>query len=140
MDEAWPLAVYFLLVVAVVTALVAFSYFLGERHGTRATNEPFEAGIVAVGDARLRLSAKYYLVAMFFVIFDVEALFIYAWAVALRETGWPGYIEALIFIGVLLAALVYLWRLGALDWGPRRRDRTLSNMPRGRPADALEPH
>lgn len=62
-----------------------------------------------------------YLVAMFFVIFDLEAVFLVAWAVALREVGWAGYIEVLIFVGVLVIALIYLWRLGALDWGPRRR-------------------
>jgi NADH-quinone oxidoreductase subunit A len=68
------------------------------------------------------LSAKFYLVAMFFVIFDLEAVFIFAWAIAVRETGWNGYAEAMLFITVLLATLVYLWRVGALDWrqGSRR--------------------
>jgi NADH-quinone oxidoreductase subunit A len=116
----WPLALYAVLVVAVVAGLVAASYVLGERYRTRATSAPFESGVLPVGSARLRLSAKYYLIAMFFVIFDVEALYLYAWAVALREAGWPGFIEALVFIVILLAALVYLWRLGALDWGPPR--------------------
>ena len=119
----WPLVVYFVLAVALVAALVALSYYLGERHKPRPEDEPFESGIVTVGYARVRLSAKYYLVAMFFVIFDVEALFLYAWAVAARELGWQAYIEALVFIGILLAALVYLWRLGALDFGPERRKR-----------------
>jgi NADH-quinone oxidoreductase subunit A len=135
----WPLVLYSVLVIVLVAALVAVSYVLGERGGTRATDEPFEAGIVSVGDARLRLSAKYYLVAMFFVIFDVEALFIYAWAVALREAGWPGFVEAAIFIGILVAALVYLWRLGALDWGPTRRTRKPQAVPSGRSTRALEP-
>jgi NADH-quinone oxidoreductase subunit A len=61
---------------------------------------------------------------MLFVIFDLEAVFIYTWAVVAREAGWPGYIEILIFIGVLVAALVYLWRIGALDWGPHRPERS----------------
>jgi len=121
MDAAWPLILYFFLVIALVAGLVALSSVLGERHRARAADEPFESGIVTVGDARLRLSAKYYLIAMFFVIFDVEALFLYAWAVAVREAGWTGYVEAMIFIVILLAALVYLWRIGALDWGPPRR-------------------
>ena len=116
----WPLLVYFLLVVALMTGIVALSYVAGERHSARAADEPFESGIVTVGFARLRLSVRFYLIAMFFVIFDVEALFLYAWAIALREAGWAGYIEALIFIGILLAALAYLWRLGALDWGGSR--------------------
>ena len=67
------------------------------------------------------VSAKFYLVAMFFVIFDLEAVFIFAWAIAARELGWAGYCEILVFIAILLAALAYLWRLGALDWSPSRR-------------------
>ncbi len=131
----WPLVVYSALVIVLIGALVAFSYVFGERHRTRATNEPFEAGIVPVGDAHLRLSAKYYLIAMFVVIFDVEALFLYAWAVAVREAGWSGFIEAVIFIAILLAALIYLWRIGALEWGSSRRQA----IRRGTRAHALEP-
>jgi NADH-quinone oxidoreductase subunit A len=84
--------------------------------------------VVSVGNARLRFSAKFYLTAMFFVIFDVEALFLYAWAVSVRESGWPGFIEAAIFILVLLAGLIYVWRIGALDWAPdsRRKKNTQS--------------
>ena len=124
----WPLALYFGLVLVVVGAMLGISYVLGERHKERATGEPYESGIVTTGSARVRLSAKFYLVAMFFVIFDLEAVFIFAWAIAFREVGWLGYIEILIFIGVLAAALVYLWRVGALDWGysraPSRGTRT----------------
>lgn len=65
--------------------------------------------------------SQFYLVAMLFVIFDLESVFIYAWAIALRPAGWPGYMAILAFIGLLLAALVYLWRIGALDWGPKPR-------------------
>lgn len=116
----WPLVVYFLIVVAMMAALVALSYFLGERHSARAADEVFESGVVTVGDAHLRLSAKFYLIAMFFVIFDVESVFLYAWAVALREAGWAGFAEAFVFVAVLAATLAYLWRLGALDWAPWR--------------------
>jgi len=114
----WPLIAYFAAVVALAAAMVGLSYGLGQRHRERATGEPYESGIVSTGTARLRVSAQFYLVAMFFVVFDLEAAFIFAWAIAFRELGWAGYIEILIFIGVLLAALVYLWRMGALDWGP----------------------
>ena len=69
----------------------------------------------------MRLPAKFYLVAMFFVIFDVEALYLYAWAVSVRESGWTGFIEATIFILILFAGLVYLWRVGALKWAPSMR-------------------
>ena len=115
--EIWPLVAYFLLVIALIAGVLILSHLTGERHRAGAANEPFEGGIVTVDLARLRLSAKFYLIAMFFVIFDVEAVFLFAWAVAFRELGWAGYIEAAIFIGVLVAALAYLWRLGALDWG-----------------------
>jgi NADH-quinone oxidoreductase subunit A len=117
----WPLAVYIVIVVTLIAGMLWLSYVVGERHRSRATNEPFESGIVPVGYARFRMPAKFYLIAMFFVIFDLEAVFLFAWAVAVREVGWAGYIEALVFIGILVAALVYLWRLGALDWAPKKR-------------------
>jgi NADH-quinone oxidoreductase subunit A len=101
--------------------MLGLSFVLGQRHRNRATGSPYESGILSQGSARVRFSAKFYLVAMFFVIFDVEAVFISAWTVAVRETSWTGYAEALVFIAVLLAALVYLWRVGALDWGQGSR-------------------
>jgi len=104
-----------------VAAILAVSYLLGQRHQEHATGAPYESGILSQGSARVRLSARFYLVAMFFVIFDLEAVFLFAWAVAGRELGWAGYCEVLVFIGVLMAGLVYLWRLGALDWADRRR-------------------
>ncbi|MBI4962677.1 MAG: NADH-quinone oxidoreductase subunit A [Desulfomonile tiedjei] len=126
----WPLALYFFAVLAIVAAMVGISFVLGERHRQRTTGEPFESGIAPTGSARLRFDARFYLLAVFFVIFDLEALFIFAWAVAVRELGWAGYIEIVVFIGILLAALVYLWRVGALEmatarqkapWTPRNR-------------------
>jgi NADH-quinone oxidoreductase subunit A len=118
----WPLGVYLVIVVLLVVAMLGLSFVLGQRHHNRATGTPYESGILSQGSARVRLSAKFYLVAMFFVIFDLEAVFIFAWAIAVRETGWTGYAEATSFIAVLLATLVYLWRVGALDWrqGSRR--------------------
>lgn len=112
----WPLVVYVALVLVLVGAMLGLSYVLGQRHHERSTDSPYESGILSEGSARVRISAKFYLVAMFFVIFDLEAVFIFAWAVAVRETGWAGYIEVFIFIFVLGAALLYLWRVGALDW------------------------
>jgi NADH-quinone oxidoreductase subunit A len=116
----WPFVVYFAAVIAVVVGMTVISFFLGERHHERATNEPYESGIKSTGSAHLRFSIKFYLVALFFVVFDVESMFIFAWAIAFREAGWAGYISILVFIGVLLAALVYLWRAGALDWGTNK--------------------
>jgi NADH-quinone oxidoreductase subunit A len=117
----WALGIYFVIVVVLVAAMLAVSYLLGQRHDEVATGSPYESGIVSAGSAHVRLSAKFYLVAMFFVIFDLETVFIFSWAVAGRELGWPGYWELLIFSCILIAALIYLWRLGALDWGDIQR-------------------
>ncbi|MDA8098559.1 MAG: NADH-quinone oxidoreductase subunit A [Nitrospiraceae bacterium] len=116
----WPLALYFLAAVVAIVALLALSSILGQRHRERSTGEPYESGIVPTGSARVRFDIKFYLVAVFFLLFDLEAVFLYAWAVSVREAGWPGYLEALIFIAVLAAALAYLWREGALEWGKRK--------------------
>ncbi len=117
----WALGIYFVLVLLLVIAMLVVSYLLGQRHHEHATDSPYESGIVSAGSAHVRLSAKFYLVAMFFVVFDLEAAFIFSWAIAGHELGWRGYWEMVIFIGVLVVALVYLWRLGALDWYVVRR-------------------
>jgi NADH-quinone oxidoreductase subunit A len=117
----WPLGAYFVAVVIILAGMIGLSYVLGERHREKQTAEPYESGIVPTGSARVRFDIKFYLIAMFFVIFDLEAVFIFAWAVSLRENGWPGYIEMMIFIGVLVATLVYLWRVKALEWGKDSR-------------------
>jgi NADH-quinone oxidoreductase subunit A len=117
-----PLIVYSTLVVFVTVVMLA-SYVLGQRHWEPGTSTPYESGIVSEGSARVRLSARFYLVAMFFVVFDLEAVFLFAWAGAAREAGWAGYWEVVIFIGVLLAALIYLWGVGALDWATERPKR-----------------
>jgi NADH-quinone oxidoreductase subunit A len=118
----WPLVAYFVIVVVLVAAILFVSYLLGPRHSEPATGEPYEGGIVSEGSGHVRFSVRYYLVAMFFVIFDLEAVFVYAWAGSVRELGWAGYCEIVVFMGLLAAALLYLWRVGALDWSrePRR--------------------
>jgi NADH-quinone oxidoreductase subunit A len=117
--DLWPLVVYLTIVGMLVVAMLSVSFVLGQRHQDRATGFPYESGILSEGSARVRLSAKFYQVAIFFVIFDLEAVFLFAWAIAVRETGWAGYAEVLAFIMVLLATLAYLWRVGALDWRQR---------------------
>ena len=112
----WPLVAYFVFVIFLVAAVLAVSYLIGPRHSEAATGEPYEGGIVSEGSARVRLSVRYYMVAMFFVVFDLEAVFLFAWATAVRELGWAGYCEVVLFVGVLFAALAYLWKIGALDW------------------------
>jgi len=116
----WPLVVYFLASVAIVAGMITLSYILGQRHKGRATGEPYESGMVATGPAHVRFDVKFYLVAMFFVIFDIEAVFIFGWSIAVREVGWAGYVEILVFIAIMVCALVYLWRIGALEWGSRK--------------------
>ena len=120
-ERFWTLGIYFLIVLFLVAAMLAVSYVLGQRHDEPATGQPYESGILSEGSARVHISAKFYLVAMFFVIFDLEAVFIFAWSVAARDLGWTGYWEIFVFIAILAAALFYLWRLGALDWGPSQR-------------------
>lgn len=117
----WSLIAFCIGVVFLCVFMLTVPQLLGGRTKGRAKHEAFESGVVSVGSARMRLSAKFYLVAMFFVIFDVEALYLYAWSTAVRESGWAGYIEVLVFILVLLAGLVYVWRIGALDWAPEGR-------------------
>jgi NADH-quinone oxidoreductase subunit A len=119
--QHWALAVYVIGAICICLTMIGVAALLGGRAYGRAKNRPFESGIESVGNARLRFSAKFYLVAMFFVIFDVEALYLFAWSVSVRESGWVGFIEATIFITLLLVGLIYLWRIGALDWAPKKR-------------------
>jgi len=120
MSAVVSLAVYFVVVVALVGLLMIVTHLSGERHFELGTGTPYESGVPITGSARLRLSADFYLVAMFFVIFDISAVYLFAWAVAARELGWPGYVAALVFMVESAAGLAYLWRKGAFDWGARR--------------------
>ena len=115
----WPLGLYAAVVIALVAAMLVVSWLLGERHVERATSQPYESGIAPTGGARLRFSVGFYVIAVAFVVFDLEAVFLFAWAIAAAELGWAGYVEAMIFIGVLVSALVYVWRRHAFDWGLR---------------------
>lgn len=124
--EFWSIAVYVTAAVLLCGIMLGLSAVLGGKSGARARNEPFESGVVSASPERLRLSAKFYLVAVFFVIFDVEALFLYAWAISVRESGWAGFAEATVFITILLVSLFYLARTGALDWAPQARLRRSS--------------
>ena len=117
----WPLLIYFIVVVILAVGMLAVAYVIGERHREPGTTDPYESGVLPTGSARVRIPADFYLIAMFFVIFDLAVVFIITWAIAIRAVGWSGYIGVSVFIGVLLAALGYLWRTGALDWGPGKR-------------------
>jgi len=117
----WAFALYAVLVLIIAGSMIVLSAMLGERHKERFTDQPYEGGILSEGSARVRFPVKFYMMAMFFVVFDLESVFLYTWAVAARDLGWLGYGEALVFIVVLMATLVYLWRLGALDWSPETK-------------------
>lgn len=117
----WPLAAHFAVVVGLVAAILGISALLGERHRERATGEPYESGIPPTGSARVRFSPHFYVVALLFVLFDLEAAFLFAWVAAAAELGWRGYAGMMAFVVILTVGLVYEWRQGALDWGPRPR-------------------
>jgi NADH-quinone oxidoreductase subunit A len=133
-DPFWPLLMYFFLVLLVIAAMLGAPALLGERHrrkplrrDERGTAMAYESGIAPTGDAQLRVPLQYYLIAMLFVMFDLEAVYLYGWALVASEAGWMGFMEVAVFIALLMTALVYLWHVGALDWS-LQRDRV-----RGRP-------
>ncbi|MEJ2530826.1 MAG: NADH-quinone oxidoreductase subunit A [Halioglobus sp.] len=122
----WPFLVYAAAVLLLVATMLGLSWLLGQRRANRATNMPFESGVLSVGTPQIHISVEFYLVAIFFVIFDLETVFIFAWAVAFFELGWEGFAAIGIFIAILAVALVYELRTGALDWGIKSRtDRPL---------------
>ena len=117
----WPFVWYAVMAMAIAALMVGLSYLLGERHEEKVTGEPYESGIPPTGNARFRYTSHFYLIAMFFVIFDLDAAFIITWAVSFRELGIPGYLGMLVFIGILLVVLIYELGIGALDFGPNGR-------------------
>jgi NADH-quinone oxidoreductase subunit A len=96
---------------------VLISRFLGPNNPTPEKMAPYECGMPAVGDARERQSIRFYLIAMIFLLFDIEVAFLYPWAMALRDLGWNGFVQVVLFLLLLLAGYVYVWRKGVLDWG-----------------------
>jgi NADH-quinone oxidoreductase subunit A len=106
--------------VAFAAVMILLSSVLGPHNPTPEKLAPYECGMPAVGDARERQSVKFYLVAMVFLLFDIEVAFLYPWAVALRDLGWTGLLQIVAFFVVLLVGYIYIWRKGVLDWGPAR--------------------
>lgn len=122
----WPFVIYVIVVFLMVGGQIVLSHYVGERHRDRATGTPYESGVVSTGTARLRFSATFYLVAMIFVVFDLETVYLISWSIVLEEAGWSGYLKMLVFVGVLSLSLVYLWRVGALEAGPPKRQARLA--------------
>ena len=117
-----PLLIHFILAGALATALVTLSWIIGFRKPTRAKLSPYECGMTPIGDARERFSVKFYLVAMLFILFDVEAVFLYPWAIILKDLKAHGQAvfgisEMFVYIGIVLVGFWYIWKKGALDWG-----------------------
>jgi len=123
--------IYGLAALGVIAFMIGFSHILGERHEARFRNEPFEAGMPLTGDARIKYSSHFYMVAMFFVIFDLDAAFIVTYAIAYKELGWAGYAGVSVFIAILVAVLIYEWKIGALDFGPDGK-KILRAMPKNK--------
>ena len=111
-----PFLIHILMAGGIAAAIVTLSWLIGQRKPTRAKLSPYECGMTPVGDSRGRFSVKFYLVAMLFILFDVEAVFLYPWAVLFKELGWPGYFSMGVFVFTVALGLVYVWKKGALDW------------------------
>ena len=117
-EQYFPVLVQALLAMALAAGLLTVSSLLGKRVRNRVKDMPYESGMVPTGDARHRFSVKFYLVAMLFILFDIEAIFLYPWAVVYRELKMFGFIEMLVFVVPILAGFFYIWKKGALDWSP----------------------
>lgn len=113
--ELWPILVYFTFTLILLGAVMLLSSVLGPRTRGHSTHLPYESGILSLGNARVKFANHFFLYAIFFVIFDLETLFLFAWAISFEQVGVVGFIEALVFMLILLIALVYLWRIGALN-------------------------
>ena len=130
----WSAIAFILAAIGLVVFMLVVPRLLGGRSQGSQKEEVFEAGVVGSGNARIRLSAKFYLVAIFFVIFDLEALYLYAYAVSVREAGWLGFAAAAVFIAILIIGLIYELSLGAMNWAPadkRRKKERLYAAPAG---------
>src|ERR1700747_1973301 len=111
-----PLLIHVLAASVVASAIVTLSWILGKRRPTRAKMSPYECGMDPIGDPRNRFSVKFYLVAMLFILFDVEAVFLYPWAVILRDLKMFGFWEMMVYIAIVLVGFFYVWKKGVLDW------------------------
>ena len=118
-----PFLIHGVLVAGLTTAIILLSWLIGERKPTRAKLSPYESGMTPVGDARGRFSVQFYLVAMLFILFDIEAIFLYPWVVVYRELKMFAFVEMLVFAILILSGFFYIWKKGALDWAELDRSR-----------------
>src|SRR5437588_1250452 len=115
----FPVLLQALIAMALAAGLLTVSYLLGKRVRNRVKDMPYESGIVPTGDARQRFSVKFYLVGMLFILFDIEAIFLYPWVVVYRELKIAGFVEMLVFVILILSGFFYIWKKGALDWAEK---------------------
>ncbi len=111
-----PIAAVFLLAGGMAMAIAGLATFLGPKRMSEVKSDSFECGSVSVGSARQRFAVKFYVVALLFIVFDVEAVFLYPWAINFKALGWSGYFEMISFAATLVLGLVYVWKKGALEW------------------------
>ncbi|UCD84046.1 MAG: NADH-quinone oxidoreductase subunit A [Deltaproteobacteria bacterium] len=116
LNEYLPILILFIINIAFAVGIIIFSHFLGPRKSSAEKLSPYESGVPPVGDTRIRFSVKFYLIAMLFIVFDIEVVFMYPWAVIFKKLGLFGFVEMFVFIGILLIGYVYVWKKGALKW------------------------
>src|ERR1700760_3400596 len=129
-EEYFPVLLQALVAMLLAAGLITVSYLLGKRVKNRVKDMPYESGIVPTGDARQRFSVKFYLVAMLFILFDIEAIFLYPWVVIYRELKMFAFVEMLIFVVLILSGFLYIWKKGALDWAGSSTDTRSTNSTR----------
>lgn len=115
-DTYFPVFVLMLIAAGFVTSMLVLSIVLGPRKYSQMKDDPFECGTIGTGDATQRLGVRFYLVAMVFILFDIEVVFLYPWAVEVTSLGWPAFFAMLSFLFVFVVGLVYIWKQGVLDW------------------------
>ncbi len=120
MESFWPILIMLALGAGFAGGSVLLSQFVGPRKPTPEKSAPYECGMPPVGDARERQSVKFYLVAMIFLLFDIEVAFLYPWAIAFRTLAWTGLLQIVTFFLLLLTGYIYVWRKGVFDWSGER--------------------
>ena len=111
-----PVLIFMVIAIGLVAVIVVLSELLGKKKHFASKDMPYECGMDPIGDARSRYTVRFYVIAMFFIVFDIEAIFLYPWAVVFKPLGWFGFWEMLVFIGIIAVGLVYVWGKGALEW------------------------
>ena len=128
-ETYFPVLVQLVIAIAIAAGLIGVSFLLGKKVKDKVKESPYECGIAPTGSARDRFSVKFYLVAIVFILFDIEAVFLYPWAVVYRQLKIFGFFEMLLFIGLVLVGFFYVWKKGALDWSGEELPRPAVRLP-----------